>query len=40
MTSVAGIFAGQDFLTARENIVALLNSKGNLLKIEDHKAKV
>ncbi|MCD5375446.1 valine--tRNA ligase [Candidatus Gracilibacteria bacterium] len=40
MTDVAGIFAGQDFLTARDNIVALLNSKGNLLKIEDHSAKV
>jgi valyl-tRNA synthetase len=40
MTAVAGIFAGQDFLTARENIVALLKSKGNLLKIEDHSAKV
>ncbi len=40
MTEVAGIFAGQDFLTARENIVALLNSKWNLLKIEDHSAKV
>lgn len=27
MNDIAGIFAGQDFLTARENIVALLNSK-------------
>ena len=40
MTEIAGIFAGQDFLTARENIVALLNSKWNLLKVEDHTAKV
>ncbi len=40
MTEIAGIFAGQDFLTARENIVALLKSKWNLLKIEDHTAKV
>lgn len=40
MTEVAGIFAGQDFLTARENIVELLKTKGNLLKIEDHTAKV
>lgn len=40
MTEIAGIFAGQDFLTARENIVALLNSKWNLLKIEDHTSKV
>jgi valyl-tRNA synthetase len=40
MTEVAGIFAGQDFLTARQNIVELLKSKGNLLKVEDHTAKV
>ena len=40
MTEVAGIFAGQDFLTARGNLVELLRSKGNLLKIEDHVAKV
>jgi valyl-tRNA synthetase len=40
MTHVAGIFAGQDFLTARDNIVELLKTKGNLLKIEDHTAKV
>ena len=40
MTEVAGIFAGQDFLTARDNIVELLKTKGNLLKIEDHTAKV
>jgi valyl-tRNA synthetase len=40
MNDIAGIFAGQDFLTARENIVALLNSKWNLLKVEDHTAKV
>lgn len=40
MTQVAWIFAGQDFMTARENIVELLRSKGNLLKIEDHSAKI
>lgn len=40
MTSKAGIFAGQDFMTARENIVELLKSKGNLLKIEDYTHKV
>lgn len=40
MTQVAWIFAGQDFLTARDNIVELLRTKGNLLKIEDHTAKV
>lgn len=40
MTDVAGIFSWQDFLTARENIVALLKSKWNLLKVENHSAKV
>lgn len=40
MTEVAWIFAGQDFITARENIVELLKSKGNLVKIEDHTSKV
>jgi len=40
MTKVAGIFAGQDFMTARGNIVELLKSKGNLLKIEKHISKV
>lgn len=40
MTEVAWIFAGQDFLTARDNIVELLKSKGNLLKVEPHTAKV
>ena len=40
MTSVAGIFAWQNFKTARANIVELLKSKGNLLKIEDHNSKV
>lgn len=40
MSSVAGIFAGQDFMTARENIVELLRSKGNLLKVENHSSKV
>jgi len=40
MTKVAGIFAGQDYKTARENIVELLKAKGNLIKIEPHKSKV
>ncbi len=40
MSSVAWIFAGQDFMTARENIVELLRSKGNLLKEVDHVSKV
>lgn len=40
MTVKAGIFAGQDFMTARENIVELLKSKGNLVKIEDYTHKV
>lgn len=40
MTEKAGIFSGQDFITARQNIVELLKSKGNLLKIEEHTARV
>jgi valyl-tRNA synthetase len=40
MTKVAGIFAGQDFITARQNIVELLKAKGNLIKIEPHTSKV
>lgn len=40
MTSKAWIFQGQDFLTARENIVELLKSKWNLLKVEDYNHKV
>lgn len=40
MTQRAGIFAGQDFMTARENIVELLKSKWNLIKIEDYTHKV
>ncbi|ATU05026.1 valine--tRNA ligase [Candidatus Gracilibacteria bacterium HOT-871] len=40
MTAVAGIFAGQDYKTARINIVELLKAKGNLIKIEDHVSKV
>lgn len=40
MTAVAGIFAGQDIKTARSNIVELLKTKGNLLKIEDYTSKV
>lgn len=40
MTKSSGIFAGQDVLTARENIVELLKAKGNLIKIEPHKQRV
>ncbi|EKD29955.1 MAG: hypothetical protein ACD_78C00201G0010 [uncultured bacterium (gcode 4)] len=40
MTEEAGIFAGQDVLTARENIVELLKSKGNLVKVEPYTHKV
>ena len=40
MTEIAWIFAWQDYKVARENIVALLKSKGNLVKIEDHISKV
>lgn len=40
MTEVAWIFAWQDYLTARSNIVELLKSKWNLLKVEDHVWKV
>ncbi len=41
MTEEAGIFAGQDAATtARDNIVELLRSKGNLVKIEPYTHKV
>jgi len=40
MTEAAWIFAGQDFTTARENIVELLKSKWNLEKIENYTHKV
>lgn len=40
MTKVAWIFEWQDFMTARGNIVELLKSKWNLLKIEPHTSKV
>lgn len=40
MTKLAGIFAWQDFIIARQNIVELLKSKGNLLKIEDYTSRV
>ncbi|MDD2565480.1 MAG: valine--tRNA ligase, partial [Candidatus Gracilibacteria bacterium] len=40
MTREAGIFAGQDYITARQNIVELLRSKGNLVKIEPYTHKV
>jgi len=40
MTNVAWIFKGQDYLTARWNIVELLKAKGNLIKIDDHVSKV
>lgn len=40
MTKVAGIFEGQDYMTARKNIVELLKSKWNLQKVEEHTSKV
>lgn len=41
MTLEAGIFAGQDSTTeARNNIVELLKSKGNLVKVEPYTHKV
>ncbi len=40
MLEVAGIFEWQDYKTARSNIVELLKSKWNLVKVEDHTAKV
>jgi len=40
MTEVAWIFAGLDYKIARENIVELLKSKWNLVKIDDHVSKV
>ncbi len=40
MTAIAGIFEGQDYKTARANIVELLKAKGNLVKIEDHTSMV
>jgi valyl-tRNA synthetase len=40
MTDKTGIFAWQDYLTARNNVVELLKAKWNLIKIEDHISKV
>lgn len=40
MNKEAGIFAWQDVLTARENIVELLKAKWNLVKIEPYKHTV
>lgn len=40
MTARTGIFEGQDYLTARSNVVELLKAKGNLIKVEDHTSKV
>ncbi|MCK9272246.1 valine--tRNA ligase [Candidatus Gracilibacteria bacterium] len=40
MNREAGIFAGQDIKTARDNIVELLKSKGNFLKQEPYTHKV
>lgn len=40
MTAKAGIFAWQDYQTARENIVELLKAKGNLVKVENYTHKV
>ncbi len=40
MTSRTGIFEGQDYHTARSNVVELLKAKWNLIKVEDHTSKV
>lgn len=40
MTDIAWIFAGQDYITARWNIVELLKAKWNLIDIEDHVSRV
>lgn len=40
MTEKTGIFEGQDYMIARNNVVELLKAKGNLIKIEDHVSKV
>ncbi len=40
MTKIAWIFAGQDYLTARSNIIELLKAKWNLINIEDHTSRV
>lgn len=40
MTDKCWIFSGQDFMTARGNIVELLKSKWNLVWIEDHTSRV
>jgi valyl-tRNA synthetase len=40
MSDIAWIFAGQDYKTARENIVELLKSKWNLIDIKEHISKV
>jgi len=40
MTNGCWIFSGQDFMTARSNIVELLKSKWNLIWEEDHTSRV
>ncbi|NDK09124.1 class I tRNA ligase family protein, partial [Candidatus Gracilibacteria bacterium] len=40
MTDKTGIFAGLDFMSARQNVVELLKSKGNLHHIEDYTNRV
>ena len=40
MSDAAGEFAGQDVMTARQNIVELLKSKWNLVKTEEYTHKV
>ena len=40
MTEIAGLFAGQDYKVARANIVELLKSKWNLIKVEPHTSRV
>ncbi|MCT4616649.1 MAG: valine--tRNA ligase [Candidatus Gracilibacteria bacterium] len=40
MTAKAGIFEGQDYMTARKNIIELLKAKGNLKAIENYDHRV
>ena len=40
MTEMAWILSGQDYMTARNNIVELLRAKGNLIDVEDHVSRV
>lgn len=40
MTQAAGLFAGQNFMTARSNVVELLKAKWNLVWIKPHTSRV